>query len=442
VRRASHFVLALLFPALIFALSFGGPAAAKTPRKVCKAACAPLVTEQCSTLEKKKKRNRCRARLWKQCQRDRIDCTMTTSTTLPGATTTTTLPTGSGCATTFVVGPEFPGGADHVATGDLNRDGKLDWVMTANPGVMVRLGNGDGTFGGIGGYTAGGDTGGVAVADFDGDGVPDLAVPHFTSRPNQVVDVAVLRGLGGGAFAAPVDYRVGTRDFHDVVAADFDGDGRPDLAVATHPSVVVLRNAGNGTFGAGVEYPVPSLGRAVTAADLNGDGRLDLAATAAGPPGGTGSVAIFLGAGGGAFGGPVSYEVGRFPYSIVAGDVNGDGAIDLATANNNSADMSVLLGNGNGSFRPSVEYDAGGLPTSLAGGDFNGDGRLDFVISAGPSGTMGLFTGRGDGTFADVDGTLTGGSAALAAGDFDGDGKDDVALASGRAHRVLLSRCP
>lgn len=59
--------------------------------------------------------------------------------------------------------------------------------------------------------------------------------------------------------------------------------------------------------------------------------------------------------------------VGRFPYSIVAGDVNGDGAIDLATANNNSADMSILLGNGDGTFRTSVEYDAGGLPTSLAG---------------------------------------------------------------------------
>lgn len=55
---------------------------------------------------------------------------------------------------------------------------------------------------------------------------------------------------------------------------------------------------------------------------------------------------------------------------------------------------------------------------------------------------MGLFTGRGDGTFADVVDTFTGGSAALAAGDFDGDGRDDVAMANGRAHRVLLSRCP
>ena len=114
MRAASRLVL--LLPLL---LGVTVPAAAKTPRKVCKATCAPLVTEQCSAF-KKKKTKRCRARLWKRCQRDRISCDAPATTTTLPTTSTTLPPSAPGCATTFVVGPEFPGGAEHVATGDLN----------------------------------------------------------------------------------------------------------------------------------------------------------------------------------------------------------------------------------------------------------------------------------------------------------------------------------
>jgi hypothetical protein len=415
------------------------PTSAKVSKRVCKESCAGLVAQECAALRKKKLK-RCRAGIWRQCRRETLDCA--------AATTTTTLAIGPGCPATFVVSDPYPGGTDQtVAIADLNDDGRRDVVLGANPTVSVRLGNGDGTLGALAGYEAGGDVRGVAVADVTGDGKPDVVASNFMSDPpspgpSTVVNVSVLPNLGGGVLGEPVPYFVGTREPHDVVVADFDGDTMLDIVVATHPSVVLFLNDGNGSFAGAGEYPAGTTGRGLAVADLNGDGTNDLAATTGGLASAPGAVLVMLGNGKGDFGVPTPYEVGRFPYAIFAGDLNGDGKIDLATANNNSADMSILLGNGNGTFAPHVDYDAGGLPTSLAGGDFDADGRLDLVISAGPSGTVGRFLNLGGGTFADVAGTFTQGSAALAAGDLDGDGKADVVSATATALRVLLSRCP
>jgi hypothetical protein len=425
---------------VLVSLAMVTPAAAKVSLKTCKQTCTTQVETSCVGLRKGKLK-RCRGRLLKQCKRGRIVCA-------PGSSTTTSLPSAPGCASTFLVGAQLPGGTDQgVATADLNEDGKVDILILGDPAVMARLGNGDGTFGDLLSWDIGGDPRGIAVADLDGDTHVDLAVANFDddpppTGPSTVVNLSVLRGHGDGTFEAPVPYFVGNYDFNHVAAGDFDADGKIDLVVATRPSLVVLKNLGGGAFGPGVEYPLAELGRSVAVADLNGDDKLDLAATEYGPPGGPGAITIFFGDGDGAFGAPQSHVVGRVPYSIVAGDVDGNGTVDLATANNNSADMSVLIGDGTGVFAPTVDYDAGGLPTSLAGGDFNGDGRLDFAISAGPNGSVGMFRGVGNGTFGAVVPSLTFGSAAVASGDFDGDGRADVVSASPLGHRILLSRCP
>ncbi|HXJ32991.1 MAG TPA: VCBS repeat-containing protein [Candidatus Eisenbacteria bacterium] len=240
--------------ALLVVLFVAMPAVAKVPLQVCKESCAARVDGDCGGLAKKKQQKRCRTKLWRQCRRGRIVCTATGTTLRPG----------SGCVTTFVVGPQLAGGTDQAVAGaDLNGDGKRDLLLAANPSVMVRLGNGDGTFGELTGVDVGGDVHGIAVADLDGNGTVDLAAANFMSDPpptgpSTVVNVSVLMGRGDGSFEGPIPYFVGTRDFHDVVAADFNGDNKPDLVVATQPSVVVLLNNGNGTFAGKVSTPRPT----------------------------------------------------------------------------------------------------------------------------------------------------------------------------------------
>ena len=195
VSRPSRLIL--LIPALLLAAA---PPLAPGPRcKTCKATCTVLVADTCAGLRKKKAK-RCRARIIRQCQHDRIVCAATTTTLPLGATTTTTLPAGSGagCPTTFLVGPESPGGAEHVATGDFNRDGKLDFVMTANPGVMVRLGNGDGTFGAVGGSDAAGSGRRRRGRPRRRRHARSRRAPFRRSRPTQAVFVAVLLGAAAG----------------------------------------------------------------------------------------------------------------------------------------------------------------------------------------------------------------------------------------------------
>jgi len=121
----------------------------------------------------------------------------------------------------------------------------------------------------------------------------------------------------------------------------------------------------------------------VTSGDFNGDGKLDLVAANGSwdtfAP--EGSVSVLLGNGDGTFQAAVNYDVGFLPLSVMSGDFNGDGKLDLAVANQKSNSVSVLLGNGDGTFRVAVSYSAGTAPASVTSGDFNGDGKLDLVTA-------------------------------------------------------------
>jgi len=230
-----------------------------------------------------------------------------------------------------------------VVTGDFNGDGRDDVAVAAPQmdSVYVFLANADGTLQTKVEIAAGGAPEAVATGDFDGDGNLDLAVTDLTDET-----VSILLGDGAGAFAAPVPYGVGT-DPRSVAVGDFNGDGFADLAVANWSSstVSVLLGNGDGTFDAATDYGdsgVWSVPSSVTAADFNDDGKLDLAVT----DWNSQFVSVLPGAGDGTFdvANRLSFLTGDEPMQVAAGDLNGDGLPDLVIpANGPTSDSAGVL---------------------------------------------------------------------------------------------------
>ena len=294
------------------------------------------------------------------------------------------------------------------------------------------LGNGDGTFQPAVTTRPAADPGAVAVGDFNGDGKPDLAVADW-SRPT-------LSACCWATATAPSSPRptTPTGTGPDAVAvADFNGDGHLDVVATDEDSNAfsVMLGDGAGGFGAASEYATGTGPDSIAVADFNGDGVPDLV-TANGV---AGTVSVLLGNGKGGFGPATDYATGSDPDSVAVGDFNGDGVPDLAVANYNSNTVSVLLGNGKGGFGPATDYASGSGPKSVAVGDFNGDGVPDLVTANGVAGTVSVLLGNGDGTFQPkIDSTTGGLPNSVAVADLNGDGKADLVLASWNWGVILL----
>jgi len=250
--------------------------------------------------------------------------------------------------------------------------------------LSVFIGKGDGTFKPGVHSPVGTNPTSVAVADLNGDGKLDLVVTNFAGT------VSILLGHGDGTFQAQVEYPAGSNS-NSVTVGDFNGDGKLDLAVVNgnngnanvSSTVSILINNGDGTFLTPVSYPLYANGVSVGTADFNGDGKLDLAVV----DNWQFVVSIFLGVGDGTFVGRVDYQVAISPVGLTIGDFNGDGHLDLATVDSDSLispnTLSVLLGNGDGTFQPQIRLGGGGSsPSGLVAGDFNRDGRLDVAIAS------------------------------------------------------------
>ncbi len=310
-----------------------------------------------------------------------------------------------------------------VAIGDFNGDGLADMavVNSGSNTVSVLLGNGDGTFQPQVAYATGTNPYSAAVGDFNGDGKLDLAVANNTGGT-----VSVLLGNGDGTFQTQAIYTVAV-GADSVAVGDFNNDGKADLVVARYnqAEVSVLLGKGDGTFQPQVTYAAGIHPYSAVVADLNGDGKLDLIVANSG----SSTVSVLFGNGDGTFQTQVTYATGGNPQVVVLADLNGDGNADLAVANFGSNTVSVLMGNGDGTFQTQVTYAVGSAPESLAVGDFNNDTAADLVVGNLNSNTVSLLRGKGNGTFLPQVTYATGVNPhAVAVGDFTGDGNSDLAV--------------
>jgi uncharacterized protein (TIGR03437 family) len=278
---------------------------------------------------------------------------------------------GNGNFEFHALGGPFGASVRLVAVSDVNRDSHPDILAVSSLGTLLLLGRGDGSFQPP--IVLDSDQV-VAVGDFNADGKPDLF-----SYTQDGTGFNVRLGNGDGTFQAPVGFtKFPAGDFRFAVIADFNGDGKADVAQTSarpDPNLYVWLGNGDGTFQSVtvsvIETVAGSSVRPLVAADFNRDGKMDLAV------GGRNGLTILLGNGDGTFSAKAVYsDPGE---TLALGDLNGDGKLDLVDG------FSVLLGNGDGTFQAPVLLDFG-QPVGNGGGsliiaDFENLGKLDVAAS-------------------------------------------------------------
>ncbi|EIT69417.1 hypothetical protein WQQ_29990 [Hydrocarboniphaga effusa AP103] len=361
-----------------------------------------------------------------------------------------------------------------VTAADLNGDGKLD-LLASGSGITALLGDG------VGGFSPAvssiGDARRAALADFNGDGIPDIA----TSAPDGD-RITIRLGSGSGSFVESSQLLF-VNSVSSIQAADFDGDGDIDLAASVggvialfigdntggfsvgdrylagaavsgmtlanfdsdgnldivasdtkSRAVSVLRGNDEGRFSAALDFRV---GRGVAAGDFDRDGKQDIAVIRGG------NVEIRMGEGQGRFGNPTSFLGGRpenpSPNSIRSVDLDADGKLDLVLTNNVGNYVSILFGKANGTFQKAITYSVGETPIDSATADFNDDGFQDLIVANVDSNFVSILYGNGNRGFdAAVDQRVGSSPLSVVTADFNRDGKMDFAVANTNVDRVSV----
>jgi hypothetical protein len=268
-------------------------------------------------------------------------------------------------------------------------------------------------------FSAGAKPVGVTAGDFNGDGKPDLAVANSYGS-----NLSILLGNGNGTFAAQQTVVVGAYP-NSVAVGDVNGDGIADVVSTNNQAncLSVLLGNGDGTFQAQKTLVTGLNPNEARIGDLNNDGKPDLFVSNLN----SGTESIYLGNGDGTFQVERTLAVGPSPISSVGADLNGDGKLDLVISQEGVNLVEVLLGNGGGTFAPTVTYAGSGSLGSLIATDVNGDGVTDVEVAEGMGATVGVFLGNGDGTLISQQTTLgAAGLQSLNWSDLNGDGAVDL----------------
>lgn len=321
-----------------------------------------------------------------------------------------------------------------LTTADFNADGIPD-IATANyhqnKNISILLGAGGGTFTYHTYLNAGNTPNGITSADFNNDGKTDLAVTNNTGQ-----SVSIFKGTGGGNFSLFLTMTTGNSP-NGIASADLDLDGNADLVVGNYYTgeIYVFAGSGNGNFGFAQTYTVGYSPDQILVKDLNTDGHPDLVVNCH-----SGTASVLLGGSNMVFSNPVSYLASALTSALTLADFNGDGKYDIASAGQYYNDVTILFGDGAGGFPTTQSFTVNVNPTFIAAGDFDLDGKMDLVIPFQYMDSIAIYLGNGQGGFG-APNYFTTGPGWVLPGDYDLDGRTDLAIAGGQKNISVLLNC-